>query len=265
MISVSPFPARVVSGLFGIRRAGHSLRSRCGVRCRRRSRGGGHCVRGCYLELMLGSWGFRVRRVVASISWCTVVACGPEVAEEYPMCPKGPAPVCGEPCTHSCGCEFAIESIPHCQGDLIVTASSTCYQPIEVCAPGACVSPGSSEPVYCAKTCEQVKQGYYWALRTAAYAEPGGEGLAPGAYNVSSHCDDDQCAVNAGHCQQGLGICWFLGPKDPRLEQLASLHEQLGCPAEPACNCPEPPTNLECGPLPKEHWRGDIRAGCMVQ
>jgi hypothetical protein len=72
----------------------------------------------------------------------------------------------------------------------------------------------------------------------------GSAGLMPGAYNFA--CDQADCGIVAGHCDLGLGACWYLGRPQPELDRLASLYASLGCAKSTPCQCPAASVSAIC-------------------
>jgi hypothetical protein len=101
----------------------------------------------------------------------------------------------------------------------------------------------------CARTkadCPAIAQAYASAVASAGATPvpPGSSGLQPGAYNFG--CAPADCGVVLGHCDIGLGACWYLGRPQPLLDRLAALYVSLGCATSTPCQCPPPQVTASC-------------------
>jgi hypothetical protein len=59
-------------------------------------------------------------------------------------------------------------------------------------------------------------------------------------------CAPSDCGVVAGHCDLGLGACWYLGRPQPELDRLANLYQSLGCATSMPCACPPATVSATC-------------------
>jgi hypothetical protein len=126
-----------------------------------------------------------------------------------------------------------------------------CYSVVDMCpSADSCVDvPGLLGSAFCARSradCQKIASAY-GATAAAANITPvlaGSSGLKPGAYNFG--CAPADCAVVAGHCDVGLGACWYLGRPQPELDRLASLYMSLGCANSTVCQCPAANVTAGC-------------------
>lgn len=164
---------------------------------------------------------------------------------------SGNAPMCGQPCTNPCGCACKFAGT-YCSGDQILQcvegSMGACYQATP-CAPGTCLNEKDATVAHCTTDCEELRQTYTDVLAEGhvAVVESGSDGLAPGAYNYSNYCSPADCSTTtAGHCELGLGGCWYLGKPIAYLDQLAVGYETLGCSANTSCDCPAQRVSATC-------------------
>ena len=168
----------------------------------------------------------------------------PDVTE----CELAFAPRCGEPCPCVCTCAGS-----YCEDDVIYDCdlNRECYEPRQTCAPGTCVS--VSIP-FCADTpdaCPDIAQAYQ-SIVAGAGPDPTAEEPPAAGTVLGAPCSDratiDDCGLTRGHCELGLGACWYLGlgRAQAELERLARLYEDLGCATPSPCECPEPKVDAEC-------------------
>jgi hypothetical protein len=220
----------------------------------------------------VGGWHFIS---AVSITAALVVACS-ETNEAYPppvsLCRPGLTPMTS-PVRGPCS---PLVSGPICLGDQLVAcfhgAEGDCYQPTHQCAPGTCLPPGAGDRYtadHCAD-CEEIRTEYTHVLANEyrALAESGGVGIAPGTYNYANQCEPDDCTTIApGHCELGLGPCWYLGKPIPRLDVLASAYASLGCSGPVTCDCPAQVVNAACEMNPEGYrvWGGPFSHACVVQ
>jgi hypothetical protein len=197
--------------------------------------------------LVLGFWGALVLAATA-LNACDLQG----TAQDDPCFGTGcgPVPICGEGCRSQCGCCRCAPGERYCDGETIFECKAGCYGPVETCATvEACVPSGHDSSAFCADSvddCEAVRN-VYESLLASLNVTPlprDSASLEPGAYNPA--CAESDCAVQAGHCQSGLGPCWFLGRVQPELDRLASLYASLGCPAVATCDCPSPVMEAHC-------------------
>jgi hypothetical protein len=185
----------------------------------------------------------------------------------------GPVPICGEGCVSQCGCCTCSTGQRYCEGGTLFECTGGCFSPVEICPTvESCVTFTSDGSSFCAKSpadCDAVRSAYEsWLVYLDVTPLPtDSASLKPGAYNPG--CSESDCAVQAGHCQTGLGPCWFLGRLAPELDRLSSLYASLGCPAVTTCNCPDPVMDVHCetGPNGMPAWtNGNISAttACIV-
>jgi hypothetical protein len=220
--------------------------------------------------IVFGFWGALLLGATA------LIACDDQ-GEDNP-CSRagcGAPPICGEGCRTQCGCCGCAPGERNCNGDrLFECTAAGCYAPVETCAAvGSCVTPSAGGSAFCADSagdCEAVRKAYE-SLLASLNVTPlpqDSASLEPGVYNPG--CGESDCAVQPGHCQSGLGPCWFLGRPQPALDRLASLHASLGCPAVTTCDCPSPMMDAHCeaGPDGMPAWTsGTLSAtnACIVR
>lgn len=222
--------------------------------------------------MMRWGWGL-VTLVVALLGACSDDS---DVDERCAF--PGDAPMCGQQCTNPCGCSCRQPPGPHCSGDQILECVQgtwgPCYQPRAPCASGTCLEHKNTTPTHCAADCEELRQTYVDVLAEGhvAVVESGSPGLAPGAYNYSNFCSPDDCSTTTtGHCQLGLGGCWYLGKRIPMLDQLALGYETLGCSANTSCDCPAQMVSATCEgksdgwEVPEGPWLKHYNRACVVK
>ena len=188
------------------------------------------------------------------------------------------APICGQPCTSPCGCACQQPPGPRCSGDQILecvqTSQGPCYRPTAQCAPGTCLDASNATPPHCTTNCQEIQQTYAEVLAKGhiGVVESGSAGLAPGPYNYSDYCDGDDCnTTTAGHCELGLGGCWYLGPPIRYLDQLAVGYESLGCSTHKSCDCPAQRVSATCDAkagdweVQEGAWLKHYRTACVVR
>jgi hypothetical protein len=125
---------------------------------------------------------------------------------------------------------------------------------------------------FCARStadCPAIAKAYaaVVAAENITPVAPGSTGLAPGVYNPN--CDSIDCGVVPGHCDLGLGACWYLGRPQPQLDQLANVYESLGCATSTPCQCPPATAAASCESNPDGgEWTSDSGASfsyaCVV-
>jgi hypothetical protein len=126
---------------------------------------------------------------------------------------------------------------------------------------------------FCARStadCSRLASTYATLVANAKLTpvSPGSSGLPPGVYNAG--CDSLDCGTVSGHCDLGLGACWYLGRLEPELDQIASLYQSLGCATPSPCNCPPQKVNAVCESNPDGGgwiFDGGVNAtsACVVQ
>lgn len=174
---------------------------------------------------------------------------GDVVADCFPV----DAPMCGEQCTHPCGCRCNDTTGPRCFGDqqlaqCVHLSQGACYQPVAQCVPGGCLD-APNGAAHCATDCAEVRESYADVLADGhiGFVETGSAGIAPGPYNFSYWCEPTDCSTTTtAHCELGLGVCWYLGKPIERLNRLAEAYQALGCPANASCDCPAPTHAATC-------------------
>jgi hypothetical protein len=162
------------------------------------------------------------------------------------------APECGSACGSSCGCCSCYLGNAYCDGDRVLRCNQpTCYDVFDTCPAGACVyAPGTTtSAASCARSaadCPAIANAY--AATVAAgnlTAVPAGSsGLTPGEYNFA--CSPIDCGIVPGHCDLGLGACWYLGRPQPQLDRLAALYQSLACATSTPCSCPPQQATATC-------------------
>jgi hypothetical protein len=130
-------------------------------------------------------------------------------------------------------------------------ASAGCFALVDTCpSADACViAPGAVDTAFCARSradCPRIARAYQATVAAASLpaVPPGSSGLAPGVYNPG--CAPADCAVVPGHCDLGLGACWYLGRPQPQLDRLAALYASLGCATPTPCACPPAQVSASC-------------------
>jgi len=196
-------------------------------------------------------------------------ACEEDIYPDETCTFLGDAPICGQQCTNPCGCVCKQAAGPHCSGDQILecvqASQGPCYRPTAQCAPGTCLNASRATPAHCATNCAEVQQTYADVLAQGhiAVVESGSDGLAPGAYNYSDYCSTGACSTTtAGHCELGLGGCWYLGKPIPYLDQLAVAYQTLGCSTNTSCDCPAQTVSAGCETTPGD-WA--VQEGALLK
>jgi hypothetical protein len=181
-------------------------------------------------------------------------------------------PVCGQGCGSPCGCAS-------CSGDsyckdaqLFGCVSFVCYGVIDTCpSADACIVTRSG--AQCARSnadCGAIADAYAYAVSGANItpALTGSSGLKPGVYNLG--CSAADCNIVSGHCDLGLGACWYMGRPQPELDKLAALYQSLGCATSTPCQCPPQQVTASCQSNPDGGvWRSSPGVldtyACVVQ
>jgi hypothetical protein len=123
-----------------------------------------------------------------------------------------------------------------------------CYDVTDTCpSADACIV--TSTGARCARTkadCPAIADAYaaYVAAVDITPVLPGPSGLRPGIYNPG--CLPIDCGVIPGHCDVGLGACFYLGRPQPELDKLAALYHSLGCDKPTQCQCPSQQVHATC-------------------
>jgi hypothetical protein len=215
---------------------------------------------------MVWCWGVGVTIFVAAL----LGACSESTELDERCAFPGPAPMCGQQCTNPCGCACNPSTGPFCSGDQVVECVQgtwgPCYQQGALCAAGACLDARGKTSAHCTTDCDEVRQTYTDVLTDAhvAVVQSGSDGLAPGPYNYSDYCSDDDCnTTTAGHCELGLGGCWYLGAPIPELDKLAGAYAALGCPANASCVCPARIVSATCESNSSGDW--EVREGPWLE
>jgi hypothetical protein len=187
------------------------------------------------------------------------------------------APACTASCGDPCGCCNCPQGDEYCEGGVIFRClDPSCYSVADTCpSASACVVvPGVDESsAFCARSaadCSRLASTYMAVVASGGLTPvaPGSSGLPPGAYNPS--CDAIGCGIVGGHCDLGLGACWYLGRPEAELDQLATLYQSLGCAASVPCQCPPQQVAAVCETNPDGGlWIFDggltATSACVVQ
>jgi hypothetical protein len=101
--------------------------------------------------------------------------------------------------------------------------------------------------------CPTIAKAYAFAVSKAVLTATPGQ---VGSQAVSNCISDSDCKVIAGHCDIGLGACWYVGAEldQTTLDQLASLYQKLGCTTATDCSsCQPQPAQSTCDRKPSEN------------
>jgi hypothetical protein len=148
----------------------------------------------------------------------------------------------------------------------------TCYAVADTCPTAdACIV--TSAGAQCARStadCPAIADAYAYAIANANVTPvlAGTSGLQPGVYNPG--CAAADCGIVPGHCDLGLGACWYLGRPQPELDKLAALYESLGCATSTPCQCPPLHIDASCETNPDGgEWSDgpgvEFTYACVVQ